>query len=137
MRSGQIQAVLAILIIGVFLHASITSPDSGLSLTDLFAQTLLRFQAGVVPSDSGFFHQWGLAKIQAPEAWEISQGASGTIIAILDSGIDQDHPDLQDKIVACADFTTSANLDDHLGHGSPGIREHDGPLRGALHGTMV
>ena len=38
------------------------------------------------------------ADIDAPEAWYISTGDPATVIAIIDSGIDTDHPDLVDNI---------------------------------------
>lgn len=39
---------------------------------------------------------WGLRAIQAPAAWSISHGSrTGPIVAVLDTGIDQTHPDLQ------------------------------------------
>lgn len=41
--------------------------------------------------------QWGLARIGAPAAWGVATGV-GTTIAIVDSGIDADHPDLQGKV---------------------------------------
>ena len=64
--------------------------------------------------------QWGLTKIRADQAWAVSKG-SGVTIAVVDTGIDLDHPDLKSKIVgpvsclggAC---TTGGN-DDH-GHGT-------------------
>jgi thermitase len=118
MRSNQIRALVAVFIVAIFCQAMVSSSGQGFTLTDLLAQTLLRFQAGAIPSDSEFFNQWGLTKIQAPQAWEIDKGDSSTIIAILDSGIDLDHPDLKDKIVASANFTTSDTLDDKMGHGS-------------------
>jgi thermitase len=118
MRSSLFHIVLAILIVGVFGQAMISTSGAQLPVMDFLAQTLLRFQDGVVPSDSEFFHQWGMTKVQAPQAWEIADGNSGIVIAILDSGIDLDHPDLKDKIIASANFTSSDNPDDHLGHGS-------------------
>ena len=36
---------------------------------------------------------WGLFQIEAPAAWELSQG-EGVIVAVVDSGIDIEHPDL-------------------------------------------
>lgn len=43
---------------------------------------------------------WGIERIKAPDAWQITAGASDGVIevAILDTGIDYDHPDLQDNI---------------------------------------
>lgn len=43
---------------------------------------------------------WGIYRIGAPEAWNTSTGSSSTIeVAILDTGIDFDHPDLVGNLV--------------------------------------
>jgi len=84
-------------------------------------------------NDPYFGKQWGLdndgqeykeslsgtvdADIDAPEAWDITTGNPDVKIAILDSGIDQDHDDLASKIVDNVDFTGSA-VDDRYGHGT-------------------
>jgi thermitase len=70
------------------------------------------------PNDPYFTSQWGLTKIQAPQAWDVTTGSSDVKIAILDTGIDQDHPDLASKIVANWNFTTSSTVDDRYGHGT-------------------
>jgi len=71
-----------------------------------------------VPNDPGYSYQWALPKIQAPEAWDLTRGSSTIRIAILDTGIDQDHEDLKSKIVANINFTTSPTVDDRYGHGT-------------------
>ncbi|RMF02730.1 MAG: hypothetical protein D6768_07540 [Chloroflexi bacterium] len=50
------------------------------------------------PNDTYFSSQWGLTKIQAPQAWDISTGASSVVIAVIDTGVDLDHPDLAAKL---------------------------------------
>lgn len=86
-------------------------------------------QSVVTPSDISFTNQWGLhntgqtggkndADIDAPEAWGISQSNSDVKIAILDTGIDQDHEDLAGKIVLQANFSNSPTIDDFYGHGT-------------------
>jgi hypothetical protein len=53
------------------------------------------------PNDNLYSVQWHLPKIQAPEAWDIHKGEEGDstiILAITDSGVDWDHPDLVDNI---------------------------------------
>ncbi len=75
-------------------------------------------QVAAVPDDPNFGQQWGLTKVQAPQAWDITHGSSSVQIAVLDTGIDQDHPDLAAKIVASANFTTSPTLNDAQAHGS-------------------
>lgn len=63
-------------------------------------------QAAWVPDDSLFTMQWhyhntgqtgGTAgcDIDLPEAWEMEKGDSGVIVAIMDQGVEYDHPDLQ------------------------------------------
>lgn len=90
-------------------------------------------------NDSYFSNQWALnneaqetcntegdicvagtadADIDAPEAWNYSTGSAEIKIAILDSGIDQDHPDLEDKIIGNVDFSGSGSVDDFYGHGT-------------------
>lgn len=82
-------------------------------------------RAAVAVDDPRLDDQWGLDKIGAPEAW--SRGtANGSVIAVVDTGIDLQHEDLRDKIVAhvnCigADDDPSqcqgSGQDDH-GHGT-------------------
>ncbi len=68
-----------------------------------------------IPNDQYFSDQWGLTNVQGPEAWDITQGSPGISIAILDTGIDMDHPDLAAKIVSDANFTDSPTSD-YNGH---------------------
>lgn len=70
------------------------------------------------PNDPYFGNQWGMTKIKAPEAWDITKGLSDVKIAILDTGIDQNHEDLKAKIVANKNFTWSWTVDDRYGHGT-------------------
>ena len=50
-----------------------------------------------VPSDPLYGDQWYLSKINAEKAWDSAKG-DGVIVAVLDSGIDIDHPDLKSNI---------------------------------------
>lgn len=40
---------------------------------------------------------WGLRKIRADQAWPVSEG-EGTVVAVVDTGLDLDHPDIQGNI---------------------------------------
>jgi subtilisin family serine protease len=55
--------------------------------------------AQVIPSDPLFPQQWWLSRIEAPAAWDVTRGDSSIVIAILDSGVDPDHPDLTGKLL--------------------------------------
>ncbi len=70
------------------------------------------------PNDTYFPSQWGLHNVEAPAAWDITTGSSDVIIAILDTGVAPEHPDLGDKIVDNVNFTDSATSDDVHGHGT-------------------
>jgi thermitase len=62
----------------------------------LYAEPDYRVYAlDTIPNDPGWGSQWGLRKIQAPKAWDIlsTTGGANIIIAVIDSGIDLDHPD--------------------------------------------
>ncbi len=55
-------------------------------------------KVSLTPDDSYFSSQWGLKKIEAEKAWDISRGSSSVLVAVLDTGIDYNHPDLKDNI---------------------------------------
>ncbi len=71
-----------------------------------------------IPDDFLFAQQWGLAKIKGPTAWLIASGSDVTI-AVIDSGVDLDHPELTARIVSGYDFVNNdATPDDDNGHGT-------------------
>ena len=45
-------------------------------------------------NDPRFSDQWGLRKIMAPEAWDITFGDEDIVVAVIDTGVELDHPDL-------------------------------------------
>ena len=71
-----------------------------------------------IPNDPYYNQQWGMTRINAPDAWGITTGDSTIKIAILDTGVDLDHQDLASKIIASKNFTTSSTVDDKYGHGT-------------------
>lgn len=55
-------------------------------------------KAAMVPTDTRYAEQWGLAKIQAEGAWDQTLGSPDVVIAVVDSGIDLAHEDLIDNL---------------------------------------
>ena len=53
----------------------------------------------VTPNDPQFANQWGLTKINAPAAWDISTGSGSVVVGVIDSGCDLDHPELAPLLV--------------------------------------
>jgi subtilisin family serine protease len=68
--------------------------------------------------------QWGLNQVKAPGAWSRGARGAGATIAVLDSGVDLAHPDLQGKLLSGTDYVTE-------GDGCPGPQDENG------HGTHV
>lgn len=62
-----------------------------------------------------------VAQIGAPAAWDAGHTGDGVSVAVLDTGIDAEHPDLSDAVAQSRDFTDSPS----------GVRDVDG------HGTHV
>jgi len=50
--------------------------------------------AGITPNDTYYYQQWDMNKIQCPNAWEVTQGDTSILLAIVDTGVDWLHPDL-------------------------------------------
>jgi subtilisin family serine protease len=59
-----------------------------------------------------------MPQIGAPAAWEAGYTGEGVTVAVLDSGVDRTHPDLDDVVVGAKDFTGSGNTKDGYGHGT-------------------
>ncbi|NDL58670.1 S8 family peptidase [Phytoactinopolyspora mesophila] len=57
-------------------------------------------------------------QIGAPAAWEHELDGTGITVAVLDTGIDTEHPDLAGKISDERDFTGSGSTNDLIGHGT-------------------
>ena len=63
--------------------------------------------------------QWGWYRIKADKAYETGYHGGGVIIAVLDTGIDKDHPDLAANIVDGWNFVdNNDNVTDLDGHGT-------------------
>lgn len=73
--------------------------------------------AAAATNDTYRAKQWGLNKIQAEAAWTTSDG-TGAIIAVVDSGVDMGHPDLDGKLLAGRDFVDGGTPQDENGHGT-------------------
>ncbi|HVE98772.1 MAG TPA: S8 family serine peptidase, partial [Mycobacteriales bacterium] len=103
------------------------------------------FRASSGPNDPAFRQEWGLhndgqpaagsrgardADIDAPEGWAAAYGpgrypaGGGTLVGIIDTGVDRAHPDLDGKVVACASAVTGSGrvvegaCADDNGHGT-------------------
>ena len=51
------------------------------------------------PNDPLWADSWSLAKVRAPAAWRVTSGTAETVVAVLDTGVDRGHADLQGSLV--------------------------------------
>ncbi len=87
----------------------------------LYAEPESIVQAALVPDDPGFTSQWNLERIGMPDAWDITRGSADVRIAVLDSGVDLDHPELAGRLDTQADYDfidRDPAADDEYGHGT-------------------
>ena len=76
---------------------------------------------------------WGLQQVKAEQAWPSTTGA-GTVVAVVDTGIDFTQPDLQGQVLQGATFT-GCRTQRPCGNGD--FRGPDGQNNGDEHGTHV
>ena len=75
--------------------------------------------ADSAPNDPLWRDSWSLTKVRAPGAWRVTKGAADVVIAVLDTGIDRSHPDLQGAFVEGWDTVNEdADANDDHGHGT-------------------
>ena len=60
------------------------------------------------PNDAAYDDQWSHRLVDAEQAWDRTTGSSTVKVAVLDSGIDGDHPDLSSNIVEQVDVSTGS-----------------------------
>lgn len=70
------------------------------------------------PSDPGYSKQWHLKKINAPQAWDTTKGSGEIVVAVIDNGVQTNHPDLAGKIVSPYNVVTDTRSVPAGGHGT-------------------
>jgi len=66
----------------------------------------------LVPNDANYTQQWAHQMIESEDAWNVTTGDSSVVIAIVDSGVDYNHPDLAANIWLNTDEIPDNSIDD-------------------------
>ncbi|WP_036646926.1 S8 family peptidase [Paenibacillus pini] len=74
----------------------------------------------IVPNDLLFAkYQWNLPAIEASKGWNLSRGSKNIIVAIVDTGVDIDHPDLKGQLLEGYNvIDPGSDPMDDVGHGT-------------------
>ncbi|HEX7318020.1 MAG TPA: S8 family serine peptidase [Pyrinomonadaceae bacterium] len=123
------------------------------SLVEFVEPNYLINRDEVVPDDPRFPEQWALknngatggltgADVQTVPAWQLTKGARKTVIAVVDSGIDFSHPDLQNNQWTNDAERNNGKDDDGNGltddlHGWDWVTNSGAVIDGQGHGTLV
>ncbi len=93
------------------------------------------------PNDEFFDLQWNHPLINLPDAWDITTGDPSVIIAVVDTGIIGDHPEISARLIPGYDFISDpASARDGDGIDPDPSDEGDlsgGPGNSSFHGTHV
>lgn len=82
-----------------------------------YAEPNIIYESCSQPDDPFFDDQWALYQtndfdIDATDAWDITTGSEDVVIAIVDSGVYYNHPDLADNIWSNKDEIANNSIDD-------------------------
>jgi hypothetical protein len=74
----------------------------------------------IVPNDTLYSkYQWNLPEISTETGWNVTKGSTDVIVAILDTGVQSDHPDLKGRLVKGTNIVDpSSPPEDDVGHGT-------------------
>lgn len=107
------------------------------------AQPNFIYHLGTTPNDPEFGSLYGMQRISAPAAWETTTGDPNVVVAVIDTGIDKNHPDLAANVWQNPREVAGNGIDDDLNgfvddtYGWDFLNQDNDPADGHDHGTHV
>jgi type VII secretion-associated serine protease mycosin len=74
----------------------------------------------IVPNDTLYSeYQWNLPQIETERGWQLSKGSQDVVVAVVDTGVQLDHPDLKGRLVSGYNVIDPTRPpEDDVGHGT-------------------
>jgi thermitase len=116
----------AVIVVAVAVHGVVVARENPAADTVSPVYSAVRVHDGDAASpqatysvDDGYLvERWGVTRIEAPQAWQITRGDQSIMVAVLDTGINRDNQALAERVVAEVNFTDSPTSNDLYGHGT-------------------
>ncbi len=112
-----------------------------------YAEPNFVYHTSAIPNDTNFGQLWGLNQvsdkdIDAPEAWDTTTGSSKIVVAVIDSGVTFNHPDLAPNMWVNPSDPPGGGDQDHNGkvddvRGWDFVQNDNAPFDPSDHGTHV
>jgi len=91
----------------------------------------------VQPNDPNYGLQWNMRSSRVNQAWSLTNQNKSLRVAVIDSGVDPNHPDLVDQLETLEDIYNEQHGSDIFRHPLTGDRINFGGRDGNGHGTHV
>lgn len=107
---------------------------------DYAEPNFIRRPSVITPSDPYYVRQWNYPLINLPNAWGTTTGDSDVIVAVMDTGVLLDHPDMVDRVTPGYDFISSPDngLDgDGIDYDPDDPGDQGNGTTSSFHGTHV
>jgi len=124
-------------------YISLTLPEEPVPVDEDAIAALSELMIESISNDPLYSSQWGMTKIGADRAWDITTGKRDIVIAVIDTGVDYKHPDLAANMWVNTRETPNSNKDND-GNGYAGdyygydfINDKSDPMDDNGHGTHV
>jgi lantibiotic leader peptide-processing serine protease len=92
---------------------------------------VVKVEDGHPPTAFLYDEQWNIRRVKADLAWDINTGSHDTVVAVLDTGVAWNHPDLGPNVVYTACYSTQPTCSEY-----PDIHWHGTHVAGTVAATF-
>jgi len=100
--------------------SAMSSAESSSDIRSSQPNHIFTTQDYVIPNDDNFSRQWAASAIKLPQAWRQTTGSDRVRVAVLDTGIDYNHPELADFIDKNSSYNFIDNNSDAMDYNNHG-----------------